>query len=86
MKKDVNAIEIEINNRGYLRVIQNSINKSDQTITLECVDANGEVERRDTIDEGDFVMLMNYYRYTIDKNIKDDFINRDGKIEDDVCL
>lgn len=86
MNSDVNVIEIEVNNRRYLRVYQSAVNKSDHTITLESVNHNGEVDWRDNIDEGDFVMLMNYYRYTIDKNFKDVFINRDEKIEDDLCL
>jgi len=30
------------------------------------------------IDEGDFVMLLNYYYYIKDYDIKDDFINREG--------
>ena len=43
------------------------------------IGADGNVVRRDLIDEGDFVMLMNYYRYIKDYDIKDDFINLDGK-------
>lgn len=31
------------------------------------------------IPAGDFVMLLNYYRYVKDNNIQNDFINPDGK-------
>lgn len=82
MNNDLNTIEIEINNYGKLRVCQSKDNKKEHTITLESIDSKGKVYRKDTMDEGDFVMLINYYRYTIDKNIKNDFINRDGNSEE----
>lgn len=71
-------IEIEINNNGILRLSQTEADKARYGIGLESINDKGEVYRRDLIDEGDFVMLMNYYRFIKDHDIKDDFINRDG--------
>ena len=73
------TIEIDINNGGKLKVYQSDTDKIRGGVSLEDVDSNGNVVRRDLIDEGDFVMLMNYYRYIKDYDIKDDFINLDGK-------
>ncbi len=74
----MNSIEVEINNEGKLRVSQNEADKARCGIALESIDHKGQVYRRDLIDEGDFVMLMNFYRYIKDYDLKDDFINRDG--------
>lgn len=78
-----NSIEVEINNGGKLRIKQTESDKARCGVALESIDSNGEVARRDLIDEGDFVMLMNYYRYIKDNDIKDDFINRNGINEKD---
>lgn len=74
-----NAIEIDINNGGKLKVYQSEADKIRVGVSLEQIDSNGNVARRDLIDEGDFVMLMNYYRYIKDYDIQDDFINVNGK-------
>lgn len=71
-------VEVEINNDGRLRLSQTKTDRARCGIGLEHVDYKGRVYRRDLIDEGDFVMLMNYYIYIKDHDIKDDFINRDG--------
>lgn len=76
-----NSIEVEINNGGKLRIKQTESDKARCGVSLETIDLSGEVARRDLIDEGDFVMLMNYYRYIKDYDIKDDFINRNGMNE-----
>ena len=76
-----NSIELEVNNGGKLRVRQTESDKIRCGVALETIDSSGEVARRDLIDEGDFVMLMNYYRYIKDYDIKDDFINRNGMNE-----
>lgn len=71
-------IEIEINNNGKLRVSQTEADKARYGIALESIDEKGNIDRRDLISEGDFVMLMNYYRYVVDNDIKDEFINPTG--------
>ena len=71
-------IEIEINNKRKMRINQTEADKIRNGIALENIDSNGEVYRRDLISEDDFVMLMNYYRYVIDNDIQDDFINSNG--------
>lgn len=76
-----NNIELEINNGRMFKLSQTETDKSRLGITLETLDHTGQVCRRDLIDEGDFVMLMNYYMYIKDYDIKDDFINRDGTNE-----
>ena len=78
MKENNNIIEIDINNKGILRVYQSDSDKIRGGISVESVSYNGEIYRRDLINEGDFVMLMNYYRYIKDNDIKDEFINTNG--------
>lgn len=73
-----NKIELEINNGRTMRIKQSNEDKIRDGVALEIIDYNGEIDRRDLIDAGDFVMLMNYYRYIKDNDIKDDFINRNG--------
>lgn len=71
-------IEVKINNNGTLRVRQTETDKIRNGIALEHIDDKGDVYRRDLINEGDFVMLMNYYCYVVDNDYKDDFINPNG--------
>lgn len=73
-----NAIEVEIHNEGRLRLTQTESDKARCGIGIEHIDYKGDIYRRDLIDEGDFVMLLNYYYYIKNYDIKDDFINRDG--------
>lgn len=61
-----------------MRVVQTETDKNREGIGIETLDENGNLEERELIDEGDFVMLINYYRYIKEYNIKNDFINRDG--------
>lgn len=78
MKGGIKMIEVKINNGGTLKVYQSESDKVRCGISLESIDNNGDVYRRDLIDEGDFVMLMNYYRYIKDNDIYDSFINDTG--------
>lgn len=71
-------IKVEINNNGILKLRQNESDKVRGGITLEYINSKGQAYERALIDEGDFVMLTNYYRYIKDYDIYDDFINRDG--------
>lgn len=84
-------IEIEINNGGILKVSQTQADELRCGIGIESIDFDGNIARRDLIDEGDFVMLINYYRYIKDNDIKDDFINRNGlndrdSINNEMCF
>ena len=78
IKNEERSIEIEINNGGTLRVSQTDANKTKCGVVVESIDDKGKIYRRDLINEGDFVMLMNYYCYVKDNDIKDDFINPNG--------
>ena len=73
-----NQINIEINNGGTLKISQIDVDKLRNGIAVESIDDKDKVYRRDLISEGDFVMLMNYYRYVVDNDIKNDFINPNG--------
>lgn len=73
-----NRIEVEINNNRKLRLCQNEETKLRYGIRLESVNSDGTIDRRDLISEGDFVMLMDYYRSIKDYDIQDDFINPNG--------
>lgn len=74
-------IKVEINNGGIMTLEQSEADKIRCGVSLESVNQKGETYRRYLIDEGDFVMLMNYYCYIKDHDIKDDFINRDGTVD-----
>lgn len=78
-KDNTPSIDIEINNNGIMKVEQTDSDKARGGVALMTIDEKGNVARRDLINEGDFVMLMNYYMYVKDYDIKDDFINVDGK-------
>ena len=78
-QKDNPSIDIGINNNGIMRVEQTESDKMRGGVGLVIIDEKENIARRDLIDEGDFVMLMNYYVHVKDNDIKDDFINIDGK-------
>ena len=61
-----------------MRIVQTESDKNREVIGIETLDENGNLEERELIDEGDFVMLINYYRYIKEYDIKNDFINRNG--------
>lgn len=72
------SINIGVNNNRTLRLEQTESDIARGGIALLGINEYGDVDRRDLIEEGDFVMLMNYYHFVKDHDIKDDFINRDG--------
>lgn len=74
----MNNIDIRINNGRTMRIVQTETDKNRNGIGIETLDENGSLEERELIDEGDFVMLINYYRYIKEYDIKNDFINRNG--------
>lgn len=58
-----------------------SLNQSghDKDVTVTAHDGNKPPEREYTISNGDFVMLLNFFRYVKDYDIQNDFINPYGK-------
>ena len=66
-------IELEVNNGGTMKIVQ-----EENKIKVITEDENFNIS------DGDVVMLINYYRYVKDNNIKCSFINYYGinKIDD----
>lgn len=73
-----NKIDIEINNGRTMRITQTDSDKARCGIGVETLDEDSNLEERELISEGDFVMLINYYRYIKENDIKDEFINTTG--------
>ena len=63
------------NNHGFLDVEQII---TDANVILR-TGTNHTVERIEEISAGDFVMLINWYKYIKDNDIQNDFINPYGK-------
>jgi len=74
------VLEIDINNKRTMQVHQDKLYRKIQVLTGKNSIINGIIDIDDNfnISEGDFVMLINYYRYIKDNNIKCDFINPYG--------
>ena len=53
-----------------MRIVQTESDKNREGIGIETLDENGNLEERELIDEGDFVMLINYYQLIQEKHIK----------------
>ena len=68
-----------VNNNGILRVEQTTPDGS----ILIAREENGTAERIEEITAGDFVMLLNMYRYIKAEDIQNDFINPYGKNKDE---
>jgi hypothetical protein len=62
-------IELNVNNGDVMRITQN---EQYGKINCECDDISFNISA------GDMVMLINYYRYVKDNNIKCKFINYNG--------
>ena len=63
------------NNHGFLDVEQTT---TDAPVKVR-TGTNNTVERIEEISAGDFVMLINLYRYIKENDIQNDFINYHGK-------
>lgn len=63
------------NNHGFLNVEQAT---TDAPVKVR-TGTNNTVERIEEISAGDFVMLINLYRYIKENDIQNDFINYHGK-------
>ena len=66
-------IEIQINNNRKLILIQSA-----EGIEIVTTNKDG-IESKMILSEGDVVMLINYYRYVKDNDVKCDFVNPIGK-------
>lgn len=64
-------ISFEVNNGGKLKISQE---KHDGKVSVNVDENHGYY-----ISSGDFVMLLNYYKYVKDNDIQNDFINFHGK-------
>jgi hypothetical protein len=74
-------IELKVNNNRTIQIHQVSKVDGNQNreITVDTFESDGQLENYYGIPEGDFIMLLNYYRYIKDNNIQCDFINYNGK-------
>ena len=63
------------NNHGFLNVEQTTTDADVKVRT----GINNIVEHIEEISAGDFVMLINWYKYIKDNDIQNDFINPYGK-------
>lgn len=69
------TISFEVNNGGTLKVTQRMHNGC----VLISNEAHDIPDNEALISPGDFVMLLNFYRYIKRNNIHHDFINPNGK-------
>lgn len=76
----MNSLSFEINNQRILKLAKR---RHDGAAHIVIENQNGEHEPisdgEATIAPGDFVQLINYYRYIKSNDIHDDFINPNGK-------
>lgn len=73
------AIKFNVNNGGTIILTQNT---PDGDVLVTRADEKGCIECEYHITAGDFVMLLNLYRYIITNDIQNDFINPYGKSVD----
>lgn len=69
-----NALGFKVNNNGLLNVVQH---EPDGIVHVRRYDEDGYNDVCD-IPAGDFVMLMNYYKYVKENDVHDEFINPHG--------
>ena len=72
-------ITFETNNNAQMIIDQK---EPDGAVIVTRVTADGTTERRDLIEPGEMVMLINLFRYVKDNDIKNDFINPHGAVTD----
>lgn len=71
-------IKIEVNNKRQLQITQDHDTRKCTGISIDTVSSKGKIEDNTNISNGDFVMLINYYKYIKDNNFHCDFINTKG--------
>ena len=70
-------IEIDINNKNKLIISQSEADKARDGISVDRVCDNELIDHQ-LISTAEIVMLINYYNYIKDNDIKQDFINPNG--------
>jgi len=77
MERDfIQKLTYSINNAGKLELVQRGHDGT--VLIIDSSRENQEERKSDYISAGDMVMLINYYRYIIDNDIQNDFINPNG--------
>lgn len=75
----VNTISFDVNNQRTMKLVQR---QHDGTTLIMVEDASGNHEsindNEALISPGDFVMLINYFRYVKSHDYRHDFINPNG--------
>lgn len=69
-------ISFDVNNKQEILLTQANHNES---VNVYTIDSNGNQINEIKISNGDFTMLLNYYRYIKNNDLICDFINPNGK-------
>lgn len=69
-------ISFNTNNNQKIEISQF---EHDDTVLIHTENSSGIQINEYEISNGDFIMLLNYYKYTKENNIQCDFINPSGK-------
>ena len=77
-ERKLQAITFDVNNGQTLQFAQSS---HDGLVMVSRKQPNGKTEAAELIPPGQFVMLWNLYRYIMDNNVRNDFINPNGRNE-----
>lgn len=72
-------ISFDVNNRQLITLSQEEHDGSVEVKVLSLINLKGDENDKYYISNGDFVMLLNYYKYIKDNDIQCDFINPNGK-------
>ena len=71
-----NSLTFKVNNGGLMNIIQEKI---DGKVEVKILEKNKCYRKIIDIPAADMVMLVNYYKYIKDNDIKNDFVNPSGK-------
>ena len=71
-----NTLSFKTNNNGILNMIQHEI---DGKVIVKRLEKDNGYKQIVEIPAGDMVMLINLYKYIIENDIQNDFINPHGK-------
>lgn len=69
------GINFDVNNGDKILLTQEN---NDGKVTVTRADKKGNIDYEYDISAGDFIMLLNLYRYVKDNDIRHDFINPNG--------
>lgn len=71
-----NTLSFKINNNGLLNMIQHEI---DGTVIVKRLEKDKSYKQISEIPAGDMVMIVNMYNYIKKNDIRNDFLNPNGK-------